>query len=536
MKKLRVLLPLLWLVLPLFSQDIYDLNHITEIRIEFKESDWAKKLDELKREGHKKRLPATVTVDGKRFEQVGVRYKGNSSYFNVQNAGSKKLPFNLKADFVRKDQTFPGGYKTIKLSNVFRDPSFVREALSYEIARKYMPAPQCNFAKVWVNNEYLGLYNNTESIDQIFLDKHFGKGKGTLIKCDPEWKTEQMEGCPEGEKASLVYLGDDPGCYAAFYEIKQSKDGQEWEDLIAFIKTLNEDPDQLPDYLNIDMALWMHAFNNVLVNLDSYIGRLSHNYYLYKTPDGLFTPLLWDMNLSFGGFRFDGISPRMLTNDDMQTMSPFVHYKTHNPKRPLLVKLLENPLYRKIYVGHMNTILRENFLNGEYEKRAREIQDFIDEEVKNDPNKLYDYAAFKNNLTQTVSAGKTKIIGLTELMDKRAKYLSAHPLFAIPAPQTGEVTHLLSGEDLAFQASVEGAERVFAFYRFGKKDPYKMVELFNDGAHYDQMADDTFWGNYVPLKKGKKIQYYIVAEGQRLAGCTPERASYEIFEAENPKN
>jgi hypothetical protein len=34
------------------------------------------------------------------------------------------------------------GYGTLKLANVYNDPSFVREVLSYEIARKYMPASQ----------------------------------------------------------------------------------------------------------------------------------------------------------------------------------------------------------------------------------------------------------------------------------------------------------------------------------------------------------------------------------------------------------
>ena len=33
--------------------------------------------------------------------------------------------------------------------------------------------------------------------------------------------------------------------------------------------------------LDVDRALWMLAFNNVLVNLDSYSGAFRQNYYLY---------------------------------------------------------------------------------------------------------------------------------------------------------------------------------------------------------------------------------------------------------------
>ena len=189
MKKLHILLPLILLAHTLSAQApaLYDINHIPEIRIQFEVSDWATQLDILKRDGEKERLAATVSIDGQSFENVGVRYKGNSSYFNVHKYGSSKLPFNLEADYKDKKQRFPGGYETIKLSNIFRDPSFVREALSYEIARQYMPAPQCNFAKLYVNGEYLGLYNNTESIDDVFLEKHFGSHSGNFFKCDPEW-------------------------------------------------------------------------------------------------------------------------------------------------------------------------------------------------------------------------------------------------------------------------------------------------------------------------------------------------------------
>ncbi|MCR9287094.1 MAG: CotH kinase family protein [Bacteroidetes bacterium] len=530
MKKLPFVIAILFFTHTLFTQDLYDINHIPEIRIEFAEAEWAKKLDELKRAGNKERLSASVSINGVKFNFVGVRYKGNSSYFNVQKSGSSKLPFNIKADYEIDGQKFPGGYKTLKLSNIFRDPSFVREALTYEIANKYMPSPKCNFAKVYVNDEYLGLYNNTESIDEKFLKEAFGKGKNTFVKCDPDWKVKQKEGCIEGEKASLMYLGDDPDCYASYYEMKKSKGSEGWEELVHLMEVLKNSPKDVDTLLNIDRVLWMHAFNNILVNLDSYTGRLSHNYYLYKTPDGLFTPLVWDMNLSFGGFRFDGISPRMLTDEDMQTMSPFVHYKTKNPKRPLIVNILANPLYRKIYVGHMRTILYDNFLNGFYEQRAKEIQQIIDVEVNNDNNKLYDYSSFQKNLSKTADAGLSKIIGITELMEKRSEYLANHPLLKVDPPSITDVQHLIVGDEVAFQATVPDAKKVYVFYRKGKKHPFKMLELFDEGATLDQMGGDQVYGNSTTYKKG--MDYYIVAEGSRSASSSPKKASYEFHEVD----
>ena len=51
-----------------------------------------------------------------------------------------------------------------------------------------------------------------------------------------------------------------------------------------------------------------------------------------------------------------------------------------------------------MYIAHVRTILKENFSNGDYEKRAKAIQSSIDFYVKNDTNKLYPYEDFSKNL------------------------------------------------------------------------------------------------------------------------------------------
>ncbi|MCU0349147.1 MAG: CotH kinase family protein, partial [Saprospiraceae bacterium] len=285
-----------------YAQGIYDPDHLTVIKISFATDNWNKALDSLKSKGQKDRLVATVEIDGKEYKGVGVRYKGNSSYKNPRKNNKLKLPFNLKANFVHKDQRFEGGYETLKLGNVFMDPSFVRESVSYEIARKYMPAPQSNFAKVYVNGEFIGVYSNTQSVDEKFLDDTFDATDGSFFKCDPEWEEvlPAPAGCMEGEYSSLTYVGDNKNCYGGWYEL-ESKHDDGWNDLVGLSKTVSQKPDDIASTLNVDMTLWMHAFNHVLVNLDSYTGRFSHNFYLYKTPDGLMTPLIWDLNISFGG-------------------------------------------------------------------------------------------------------------------------------------------------------------------------------------------------------------------------------------------
>ncbi|MCC6724937.1 MAG: CotH kinase family protein, partial [Saprospiraceae bacterium] len=415
-----------------------------------------------------------------------------------------------------------GGYETLKLGNVFMDPSFIRENVSYDIARKYMPAPQCNFAKVYVNGEYIGLYSNIQSIDDKFLNETFGTTNGSFFKCDPEWEdvVPAPAGCKEGEYSSLTYVGDDSKCYGGWYELEsKSEDG--WKDLVGLSKAVSLTPDAIPSNLNVDLTLWMHAFNHVLVNLDSYTGRFSHNYYLYKTPDGLMTPLIWDLNISFGGFRLDGEKMGELTNEEMQQFSLFSHFKNKNPKRPLITNLLANPLWRKVYIGHCRTILMENFANGEYLKMAEKMQETIKDAVNEDPNKLYSFNDFEKNLRHTVDIGSTSIIGVEELMKPRTESLLKHPLFNGKNPVITDVKHVAENGKVKISANVQDGQKVWLMYRQGPAQPFRQIEMSASGANNIFSAS---------VDKQGPIQYYIIGEGDRLAICSPERASYVFYE------
>ncbi|MBK7338404.1 MAG: CotH kinase family protein [Saprospirales bacterium] len=64
--------------------------------------------------------------------------------------------------------------------------------------------------------------------------------------------------------------------------------------------------------------LWMLAINNVLVNLDSYVGGFAQNYYLYRDSTGIFHPVIWDLNLALGF--------RLLTEKDILSDEALQHF------------------------------------------------------------------------------------------------------------------------------------------------------------------------------------------------------------------
>jgi hypothetical protein len=85
-----------------------------------------------------------MTVDGRRFTDVGVHFRGNSSYSMVSSGSKRSL--NLSLDLAHENQAL-GGYHTLNLLNAFGDATFVRGVLYTEIARQYLPTPRMNYVR-----------------------------------------------------------------------------------------------------------------------------------------------------------------------------------------------------------------------------------------------------------------------------------------------------------------------------------------------------------------------------------------------------
>jgi len=268
----------------LSAQDLYDINSITQIEITFAESNWDYLLDVLYAAGDEERLVGSVQINGIQFDSVGVRYKGNSSY----SPNNVKNPFNIKLDHIIDDQKYQN-YGTLKLANGYKDPTFVRETLSYEIARNFMTAGLANYCEVTVNGQYIGLYTSVQSVDKYFKNSNF-PGAG-----DIRLKGELASGANPTVTTVWGYHGADSTSYYNYYELK-SDEG--WADLIEFLEVFNNNPDEMDDYLNVDNHLWMLAFDNLLVNLDAPI-NFGHNFYLFKDGSDRFNPILWDLNENF---------------------------------------------------------------------------------------------------------------------------------------------------------------------------------------------------------------------------------------------
>lgn len=506
--------------------DFYDSATIQEIRLYFTQSNWDEILDSLYIEGDGARLGGDVAINNTLYNDVGVRYKGFSS-FSTDRA---KNPFNIELDYVYKDQSHQG-YTKIKLSNVIQDPSFVREVLSYEIARKYMPASKANYANVYVNDVLIGLYTNVASVENDFLTTHFGSDDNTFIKCNPE----NLE--LTGENSNL---SDSPGAditnYYPLYKLKS--DGYEgWGDLYEFIEVLNNSPQNIASYLNVDRTLWMHAFNYSLINFDSYIGY-AQNYYLYRDNNGRFNPIIWDLNMSFASYRLTDASDYWsgFSIAQAKIIDPLQHVNSVSVQpRPLIRNILADDTYKKMYIAHIRTIIEENIVNQEYAARAQYYQSLIDSSVMLDTNKFYTYADFIQNIDTTVS-DLIEYPGIIDLMDGRAAYLSSCPGYQ-GAPDITNIdsypSNTFAGDTIWIRVNVTGSPtNVMLAYRFSDSELFQFISMVDDGTQNDGAAGDSIYGASI-TNIGNMLQYYIYAENDSSGRFSPERAAYEFYEIES---
>ena len=494
------------------AQDLYDLNTVQTIKITFAQSNWDQLLDNAYDAGTYT-LAETVEINGIVFDSVGVKYKGNSTY----NSNQAKNPFHIELD-TYKNQNYDG-YKDIKLSNVAKDPSYLREVLSYQILRQYMVAPQSNYANVYVNDQLIGLYSNSESITKTFVDKYFGSNSNTFIKCNPP----AGAGPQSNDLPSLEYLGQDSSDYYDAYEIKSDYG---WEELINLCDTLNNSVDEIEKILDIDKTLWMHAFNNVLVNLDSYSGMFTQNYYLYRDDYGRFLPIVWDLNESIGKFSATG-NGNLNGTQAKQQMSHLLH--ANDADFPLISKLLSNPLYQRMYLAHYKTILLENFDNESYYSTASDLMNLINEHVQADNNNLFSYNDFLNNLDDDIGGGGggpgggNATPGIANLMDGRSEYLTGLDIFNQAEPIITDITLASSnpiiGESILISANITNAEAAYLGYRNESGAPFTRL-LMNDNG------DDTYGIDLVI--QGPFTQYYIYAENSNIGKFSPQRAEHEF--------
>jgi hypothetical protein len=401
------------------NEPLYDTSVLRTIFIRFDNSDWERELAAFHNTDVE--VPATVIVDGREYRDVGVHFRGASSFMMVP-AGLKRS-LNLSFDFVHERQQI-GGYRSLNLLNANGDPTYVRGVLYAEIASAYIPTPRANYVRVVINGESWGPYVNVQQFNRDFVREFFKDEKGA------RWK---VPGRPGG-RGGLEYLGEDVEAYKRLFEIKTKDDPKAWSDLIALCRVLNQTPAEtleaaLAPILDIDGTLRFLALEAALVNSDGYWTRAS-DYNIYQDTKGRFHVIPHDVNealMTEGGRGGRGPGPggpppmgpdgpppggapggfpapppfgpgggRGFGRGGSPTLDPLVGLD--DTTKPLRSKLLAVPALRAKYLAYVRDIAAHHLEWSRLQPRVRTYQALIADDVKADTRKLYSYEEFQSGV------------------------------------------------------------------------------------------------------------------------------------------
>lgn len=430
------------------DEPLYDMKVLRTLFLEFENADWEKELSDFYKTDVE--VPAKLTVDGKAYPEVGVHFRGMTSYMMAPEGRKRSL--NLSLDFVNREQRLLG-YRTLNLLNSASDPTFLRTVLFLQIARHYIPAPQANYVRVVINGESWGIYVNAEQFNTDFVKQWFQTTAGA------RWK---VPGPASG--AGLSYLGDEIKPYKRLYDMRSKNDPKAWADLVRLCKVMDETPPDkletaLEPLLDIDGALRFLAVDNALINNDGYWSRAS-DYSLYQDPQGRFHIIPHDANETFQpaehfgrggpggpggpGFRHpmgERPGPRGPQGERKADLDPLAG--ADDPDKALLNKLLAVPALRARYLGYVRDIAERWLVWDRIHPLAQQYQALILDDIKKDTRKLDTTEAFIRGVTQDSSSegsfgpGGPPAMGLKSFVEQRHEYLMSHSEIKKAAPVRG---------------------------------------------------------------------------------------------------
>lgn len=201
--------------------------------------------------------------------------------------------------------------------------------------------------------------------------------------------------------SNLVYTDDNLESYETVFESAVFKTSDEDKGrVVTALKKLSLG-EELETYINVPEVLKYFAANTILVNLDSYLSNMQHNYYLYEEK-GQLSMLPWDYNLSFGTFQ--GGSSTAVINFPIDTPVSGVSLE----ERPIIGKLLEVSEYKEAYHNDLESAIASYFESGLYEKRIDQLDVLIGDYVREDATAFYSYDEYRASLPVLKAFGRLR--------------------------------------------------------------------------------------------------------------------------------
>ena len=313
----------------------YDPGVVQQVHLEIKPDD----LDRLHRALPRRiYVPGTFRWNDQVLTNVGIRFKGGSSA--MPDSPFKRGYLIDFAEFQKGQRLL--GLRQVALDNGIQFGSVFSERLITDVLRGVgVKASRCNYARLYLNGKFRGVYVNVERINKNFLARHFGNDHGALFKVDQA-----------GPGAALDYLGSDAALYRRSFELHGGGEAGAYAELLEFIRALNEpavDAEALREQLDVEAFIKTTAVMVFAGVFDQYTGWQPHNYYLYHNPaDQRWTYIPWDLDVGFSDRAFGHIPVLQGWN---------AAWPVPVPGRPLMEHLVSSPELLRAYREQASQIL-----------------------------------------------------------------------------------------------------------------------------------------------------------------------------------
>jgi spore coat protein CotH len=506
-----------------YTSKLFDETVIETVYLDFPQQDYWNQLTS----NYDSKTPVTATLryKDKTLEQVGVRFRGMTSYLLAND----KKSFDIDLEWQIDGQDI-NGYNSLKLNNGYEDHSAMREVLYSNLARKNIPSAKANFVNLVINGRNFGVYANVQKLNKDHAKEWF------LDKDATRWRAEAPGGGGFGGggfggfggggfggafgagTSTLNDLGAEGSAYENAYTLKHSAVENPWQDLANAAHTMGvASPEylveELSQYMDIDAALWFIATENIFTDDDSYVNKGGMDYYVYfDIATGRIVPLEYDGN--------SAMSAQLASN-----WGPL--HKINDANFPLMNVLLNIPELRQRYLAHYRTILEESFNPTQAQAKIDQYAQLIDTYIAApDAVRQYTYAQYqagvqtlksffttRHQFLQNHSDLRAPVITISDVVDSVDGRASVRPTDS----QSVEVSAQVGGE-----VNIRG---VNLYYGSGLMGEFSKVAMTSSG-------NGAYRGVIPPFPKGTFVRYYVEAVADNSAATvaySPKGAEHDVY-------
>jgi spore coat protein CotH len=278
------------------QDDFFNDTTLQDVHLNLNANDW----ETLKaRDDENTYYPADLTWSNVTVRNVGIRSRGKGTRNGIKPG--------LRVDINRYlTNLLFLGMKAVILDNAYSDSTLIRESVTMKMfARMNVPAPREAHIRLFVNNEYVGVYIAVESLDRTFVSRVYGLQEGATEFGGYLYEYEHIT------DYNMEYLGPDLEQYAPMFRPQTHETDSLvslFQPIEAMIRTINEASDQdfaaaVGQYLDLQQFMKYLAIETFMGDFDGFVGvNAVNNFYLYRLAQNGRSQLIpWDKDAALQG-------------------------------------------------------------------------------------------------------------------------------------------------------------------------------------------------------------------------------------------